>query len=155
MNLIDYHFKSMLSLNLYSSQRSFVEWMYVNGDHVTVQSLEGFPEIRDRFLHYRWTLDLEQKQCFRNAYRSTVLFDDFLYVEGWAAIHGKLVEHAWIAYEGPQGRVFFDPTFELVLALEVERSYFAVIILDQEQAHRSNRETAMYGGWMMYQFRQG
>ena len=154
MQLIDYHFKTVLSLDLQSSQRTYFEWMYANGIHVAIRSMEDFPEIRDRFLKNRWKLDLERKQCFRNAYRSAELFDDFLYVEGWAAVHGKLVEHAWIACDGPEGLVFFDPTFELVLELEVDRPYFAVIILDREEAGRSHRETSMYGGWMWHQFQR-
>ena len=135
-------------------QKEIWAWMRRYGCHVTMRSMENHPEVHDKFKRYAWHLDLEQQQCFRNAFRTVDLLDDVYYVEGWTIASGRPIEHAWIAYDGPEGLIHFDPTFELVLSLDLERSYFAIIVLDDDEVNQFARETGMYGGWMRHEARK-
>ncbi len=153
MTPIDEHFKAASFLDTNSFKRAFLEWMYNSGSHIEIQSIEDYPEIHEKFKQNVWRLDLEQRQCFRNSCRIVELFDDFYYVEGWTTAQGIPLEHAWIVWDGPDGPVHFDPTFELVISSSEERFYFAVITLDEDEANRFIRETGSYGGWMKHHFR--
>ena len=151
MDPIVRHLKKREALDTTPIRKSIWAWMHQIGAHVNMSSVENHPDVHDQFKRYSWHLDLEQQQCFRNAFRTVKLLDDFFYVEGWTTAHGQPIEHAWIAYYGPEGLIHFDPTFELVLSLDLERNYYAIIMLNEYEVNQFAQETGKYGGWMKHQ----
>lgn len=90
---------------------------------------------------------VEKKQCFKNAFRLTLLFPNRVkYVEGEVTIlNGGLgIEHAWNLVDGEH---YVDLTFELALNEDVTKeTYVALGEYDVDVIRGIACETMVYGG---------